>query len=214
MKNSIILLVKECIAAHACIQTENGNVIGLFLDYLAVDHIVDDIANGIGDVAEWKARAEKAEQEVSALNERAKRFKIVVPMGTTVNSFGSELYRTQPNPYSVKQLYSDEEVEDIARQRDEYKHRTEVAEEERDKAQKSLVALCNEVAKIAIASDLVAIDNNTHKFFECKSDWSGTCKKCYFACENYPFDMGRCEHNQYHWLNHQAEREIEEEKGE
>ena len=95
---------------------------------------------------------------------------------------------------------------------DEYKHRAEVAEEERDKAQKSLVALCNEVAKIAIASDLVAIDNNTHKFFACKSDWSGTCKKCYFSCENYPFDMGRCEHNQYHWLNQQAEREIEEEK--
>ena len=29
---------------------------------------------------------------------------------------------------SIKQLYSDEEVEDIARQRDEYKHRAEVAE--------------------------------------------------------------------------------------
>lgn len=28
----------------------------------------------------------------------------------------------------IKQLYSDEEVEDIARQRDEYKHRAEVAE--------------------------------------------------------------------------------------
>ena len=96
----------------------------------------------------------------------------------------------------------------------EWKHRAEVAEEERDKAQKSLVDLCNEVAKIAIASDLVAIDNNTHKFFACKSDWSGTCKKCYFSCENYPFDMGRCEHNQYHWLNQQAEREIEEGKEE
>ena len=32
---------------------------------------------------------------------------------------------------SIKQIYSDEEVEDIARQRDEYKHRAEVAE--RDK---------------------------------------------------------------------------------
>ena len=29
---------------------------------------------------------------------------------------------------TIKQLYSDEEVEDIARQRDEYKHRAEVAE--------------------------------------------------------------------------------------
>ena len=31
---------------------------------------------------------------------------------------------------TIKQLYSDEEVEDIARQRDEYKHRAEVAERE------------------------------------------------------------------------------------
>lgn len=97
-----------------------------------LDEFIADalIAANIGDVTAWKARAEKAEKEVATLNERAKRFKIVVPMGTTVNSFGSELYRTQPNPYSVKQLYSDEEVEDIARQRDEYKHRAEVAEKE------------------------------------------------------------------------------------
>lgn len=102
MKNSIILLVKECIAAHACIQTENGNVIGLFLDDLAVDHIADDaadalIAAGIGDVTEWKEKAKKHRVQV-------------LPDGT------------------IKQLYSDEEVEDIARQRDEYKHRAEVAE--------------------------------------------------------------------------------------
>lgn len=47
MKNSIILLIKECIAAHACIQTENGNVIGLFLDNIAVDHIADDVAEAM-----------------------------------------------------------------------------------------------------------------------------------------------------------------------
>lgn len=47
MKNSIILLIKECIAAHACIQTENGNVIGLFLDDIAVDHIADDAADAL-----------------------------------------------------------------------------------------------------------------------------------------------------------------------
>lgn len=107
------------------------------------------IEAGYGDVTEWKERAEKAEKEVATLNERAKRFKIVVPMGTTVNSFGSELYHTQPNPYGVKQLYSDEEVEQIVKERDskeeaynkcyfdyrywkdkakEYKHRAEIAE--------------------------------------------------------------------------------------
>lgn len=54
-------------------------------------------AANIGDVTEWKERAEKHRVQV-------------LPDGT------------------IKQLYSDEEVEDIARQRDEYKHRAEVAE--------------------------------------------------------------------------------------
>lgn len=44
MKDSIILLVKECIATHACVQTENGHVVGLFLDDIAVDHIAEDIS--------------------------------------------------------------------------------------------------------------------------------------------------------------------------
>lgn len=55
------------------------------------------IAANIGDVTEWKERAEKHRVQV-------------LPDGT------------------IKQLYSGEEVEDIARQRDEYKHRAEVAE--------------------------------------------------------------------------------------
>lgn len=54
-------------------------------------------AANIGDVTEWKERAEKHRVQV-------------LPDGT------------------IKQFYSDEEVEDIARQRDEYKHRAEVAE--------------------------------------------------------------------------------------
>lgn len=55
------------------------------------------IAAGIGDVTEWKEKAEKHRVQV-------------LPDGT------------------IKQLYSDEEVEDIARQRDEYKHRAAMAE--------------------------------------------------------------------------------------
>lgn len=46
MKDTI-LLVKECIAAHACVQTENGHVVGLFLDDLAVDHIANDVAEAM-----------------------------------------------------------------------------------------------------------------------------------------------------------------------
>lgn len=41
---------------------------------------------------------------------------------------------------TIKQLYSDEEVEDIARQRDEYKHRAEVAE-------RALSWLCDETMR-------------------------------------------------------------------
>ena len=55
------------------------------------------IAAGIGDVTEWKERANKHRVRV-------------LPDGT------------------IKQLYSAEEVEDINRQREEYKHRAEVAE--------------------------------------------------------------------------------------
>ena len=54
--------------------------------------------------------------DVTEWKEKAKKHRVqVLPDGT------------------IKQLYSDEEVEDIARQRDEYKHRAEVAER----------ALCN-----------------------------------------------------------------------
>lgn len=49
--------------------------------------------------------------DVTEWKEKAKKHRVqVLPDGT------------------IKQLYSDEEVEDIARQRDEYKHRVEVAE--------------------------------------------------------------------------------------
>ena len=49
--------------------------------------------------------------DVTEWKEKAKKHRVqVLPDGT------------------IKQLYSDEEVEDIARQRDEYKHRAEVAE--------------------------------------------------------------------------------------
>lgn len=55
------------------------------------------ISAGIGDVTEWKERAEKH------------RF-MALPDGR------------------IKQLYSDKEVEQIVKERDEYKHRAEVAE--------------------------------------------------------------------------------------
>lgn len=53
----------------------------------------------------------------------------------------AEKHRVQVLPDgTIKQLYSDEEVEDIARQRDEYKHRAEVAE-------RALARLCDETMR-------------------------------------------------------------------
>lgn len=79
-------------AARRCYSRNN------FADCEKVSDCVDALIEaGIGDVTEWKERAEKHRVQV-------------LPDGT------------------IKQLYSDEEVEDIARQRDEYKHRAEVAE--------------------------------------------------------------------------------------
>lgn len=74
-------------------------IIAPFISAYGEDEAIADalIAANIGDVTEWKERAEKH------------RF-MALPDGR------------------IKQLYSDEEVEDIARQRDEYKHRAEVAE--------------------------------------------------------------------------------------
>lgn len=164
-------------------------IIAPFISAYGEDEAIADalIAAGIGDVSKWQAYCDLYSNQAGDIMEDRRKAREAAD-------------------------YSMQGWKRASAKCEELEHRAEVAEEERDKAQKSLVALCNEVAKIAIASDLVAIDNNTHKFFACKSDWSGTCKKCYFSCENYPFDMGRCEHNQYHWLNQQAEREIEEEK--
>lgn len=55
----------------------------------------------------------------------------------------------------IKQLYSDEEVEDIARQRDEYKYRADVAE-------RALATVCEEVlhARYPVESVTVSVVND------------------------------------------------------
>ena len=96
---NIIQSVKFCEADSGCggckYETELDNYSYVACRTLRIADAL--IAANIGDVTEWKKRAEKH------------RVQILLD-GT------------------IKQLYSDEEVEDIARQRDEYKHRAEVAE--------------------------------------------------------------------------------------
>ena len=82
-----------------------------------------------------------------------------------------------------------------------WKARVKELEEEYNELQNALVKLCNQAAKTAVATGAVAIDKATLEFFPCKSDWSGSCKKCYFASGNYPHDTCRCENNQHHWVS-------------
>ena len=105
------------------------------------------IAANIGDVTEWKERAEKH------------RF-MALPDGR------------------IKQLYSDKEVEQIVKERDEYKHRAEVTE-------RALSWLCDETMR-----DIRII--------------------------MYPTigKQVRDKQELYDFCIEQAEREIEEEKGE
>lgn len=69
------------------------------------------IEAGIGDVTEWKERAEKHRVQV-------------LPDGT------------------IKQLYGDEEVEQIVKERDEYKRRAEVAEKDLERHKRALYYAC------------------------------------------------------------------------
>lgn len=102
---------RECFPdIDKCDKCRNKNETVGTANYCTTYKIADAlIAAGIGDVTDWKERAEKH------------RF-MALPDGR------------------IKQLYSDEEVEDIARQRDEYKHRAEVAE-------RALSWLCDETMR-------------------------------------------------------------------
>lgn len=99
--------IAQIIAEHLCPQGRAHKTLygaermcysrNNFADCEKVSECVDAlIAAGIGDVTEWKERAEKHRV-------------IALPGGR------------------IKQLYSDEEVEDIARQRDEYRKSTHIA---------------------------------------------------------------------------------------
>lgn len=97
-KDKIILAVKEAIANNA-----------QAVDCEDVDHIAEQIADtliaaNIGDVTEWKEKVECAKRILQIPT---------LPNGTTDLSYFE---------------YKGERIQDIARQRDEYKHRTEVVE--------------------------------------------------------------------------------------
>lgn len=93
------------------IITENGvyNGKSLSFEYYVIQP--DDIADAL---------IKAGYGDVKEWKERAGKHRVLVlPDGT------------------IKQTYSNEEVEEVVRQRDEYKHRAEVAEQERDEYRKS-----------------------------------------------------------------------------
>ena len=75
--------------------------------------------------------------DVTEWKEKAKKHRVqVLPDGT------------------IKQLYSDEEVEDIALQRDEHKHRAEVAEKDLERHKRALYCACKASATV-VTKELV-----------------------------------------------------------
>ena len=81
----------------------------------------------IRDIEELQAENEKLKAE----NKKLKNYRVLIPK--PIDHWGDGLLFV---PEGFKQLYNDEEVEEIAKERKDYKHRAEVAE-------KALLSLCD-----------------------------------------------------------------------
>lgn len=102
LKKKIIEILEE--TEYEWTEEKNGYILQIFYDKLA-DALIEA---GIGDVSELKKHRVIVEQS---------------PVHTDDNCY------ILPNPSPIiKQLYSGEEVEQISKERDEYKRRAEVAE--------------------------------------------------------------------------------------
>lgn len=180
------------------------------------------IAANIGDVTEWKERAEKEKTEKNkwkcTANDWRQRFesaeKKLIEFKITsceAHQKKDKVCREQKAEIArltaeVAELLDCPNIEEgaMTEEVEAWKARVKELEEEYNELQNALVKLCNQVAKTAVATGSVAINKATLEFFPCKSDWSGSCKKCYFASGNYPHDTCRCENNQHHWVSADA----------
>lgn len=114
---------------------------GVYDPYNAAELASALIAAGIGDVSELKKHRVVVE-------------KSLIPEGD--NAY------VLPNiPPTVKQLYSGEEVEKIVKERDEYKHRAQVAE-------RALVITAERVLEYAEKANMTAMTSDG--FFSCDKD--------------------------------------------
>lgn len=102
LKKKIIEILEE--TEYEWTEEKNGYILQIFYDKLA-DAL---IAAGIGDVSELKKHRVVVEKSFIPEDDNA--------------------YVLPNIPPTVKQFYSGEEVEQIVKEREEYKHRAEVAE--------------------------------------------------------------------------------------
>lgn len=102
LKKKIIEVLEE--TEYEWTEQKNGYILQIFYDKLA-DAL---IAAGIGDVSELKKHRVVVEKSLIPEDDNA--------------------YVLPNIPPTVKQLYSGEEVKQIVKEREEYKHRAEVAE--------------------------------------------------------------------------------------
>ena len=102
LKKKITEILEE--TEYEWTEEKNGYILQIFYDKLA-DAL---IAAGIGDVSELKKHRVVVEKSLIPEDDNA--------------------YVLPNIPPTVKQLYSGEEVEQIVKEREEYKHRSEVAE--------------------------------------------------------------------------------------
>ena len=95
-------------------------------EYGAVENQMDGM---IRDIEELRAENEK----LKAQNEKLKKHRVFIPK--PIDFCDGLLFA----PEDIKQLYNGEEVEKIVKERDEYKHRAEVAERALQYACKSML---------------------------------------------------------------------------
>lgn len=105
LKSKIVKVLQELRASKPIVPNDYGlQIISCTTDREIADAL---IAAGIGDVSEYKKRRVFVEKP---------------PIPT------DDFYVLPNTPPTIKQLYDGEEVEQIVKEREEYKHRAEVAE--------------------------------------------------------------------------------------
>ena len=141
LKKKIVDIVRYCYVN----EKDYGYIFDMHIEE-KINAIADAlIAAGIGDVSELKKHRVVVEKSLIPENDNA--------------------YVLPNIPPTVKQLYSGEEVEQIVKERDEYKHRAARAERALDLCETAYILSLNHRATEGISGQAIASDFGIHKFF-------------------------------------------------